>query len=179
MKRAREPADGDKPPKKPKTKAPSKPSSTRAESGDSEWAADKFKGYSLHEIPREAWPQPAKMNAGQHGYTVSASNGAVLWSLNHNMLMLSENSKKDAKLAELLQISYWCVHKSRPLCSRSRCPASKAIECLLKNKAFVVKKLGGDGPDNPKARGQYTWSKQGGASATWEVAKKAARWPQP
>ena len=37
---------------------------------------DKFKGYSLAEVPLEAWPQP-RDNKGKHGYTIHAGNGAV------------------------------------------------------------------------------------------------------
>ena len=37
---------------------------------------DQFKGYDLRQVPKEAWPQQ-KQNKGNHGYTLSAANGAV------------------------------------------------------------------------------------------------------
>ena len=43
-----------------------------------------FKGYKLDEIPKEAWPRGNK-NLGSHGYTIKASNNAVLWT--HKKLM--------------------------------------------------------------------------------------------
>ena len=44
----------------------------------SDGARDEFKGYKLKEVPTEAWPQPG-LNKGAHGYTVKASNNAVIW----------------------------------------------------------------------------------------------------
>lgn len=48
---------------------------------------------------------------------------------------------------------------------------AKAIEVLLKNKAFVIKKHAdgeGDGPS------QITWSRYGGVGPAWATAKEQA-----
>ena len=56
--------------------------------------------------------------------------------------------------------------------------ASEAIECLLKQRAFVVKKIGmHDGSDEAmKGKGQYSWSKYQGPHEAWKAAKQAAFW---
>ena len=52
-------------------------------------------------------------------------------------------------------------------------PGNKAIEVLLKARAFVVKRLGGQEQDgDAAAKGQYTWAKHGGAFKCWEVCKE-------
>ena len=76
LKRAREPKGAVDPPAK-KGKKPAKSSTASAASGASVGQDGEFKGYSLKEIPREAWPQAVK-NAGAHGYTLRASNNAAL-----------------------------------------------------------------------------------------------------
>lgn len=55
----------------------------------------------------------------------------------------------------------------------------KAIEVLLRNKAFVIKKVApsGEGASVPTPKGQLTWSKFGGVAGAWEVAKEKANWP--
>ena len=54
-------------------------------------------------------------------------------------------------------------------------PCTEAIECLLKNRAFVVKKTSRlhHAPDTLKT-GQVTWSKFGGIEAAWQEAKRRA-----
>jgi len=59
---------------KTKTKKEKKPTASNPETRDHD--GDKFKGYSLAEVPLEAWPQP-RDNKGKHGYTIHAGNGAV------------------------------------------------------------------------------------------------------
>ena len=56
-----------------KTKKKTKPTADEPHDGDDD---DEFKGYSLAEVPLEAWPQP-RDNKGKHGYTIHAGNGAV------------------------------------------------------------------------------------------------------
>ena len=62
--------------------------------------------------------------------------------------------------------------------------AAQAIEILLAGKAFVIKKIGSikgeseDGSDGVAATAksiQITWSKHGGASKAWELAKHRAK----
>ena len=55
---------------------------------------------------------------------------------------------------------------------------TQAIEVLLKSKAFVLKRVGGDSEeDHAGVKGQYTWSKYGDVINCWDVVRKAARWP--
>lgn len=64
----------------------------------------------------------------------------------------------------------------------SQCPAksstSEVVECLLRSRAFFVKRVGEskDGSTSDSGKGQYTWSKYGGAQGAWDAAKKAAAW---
>lgn len=53
------------------SKSSSRPAPASNQNQDGE-----FKGYSLCDIPREAWPQD-KPNKGMHGYTVTHPNGAA------------------------------------------------------------------------------------------------------
>ena len=79
LKRAREPKGAVDPPAK-KGKKPSgsaKSSTASAAPGASVGHDGVFKGYSLKEIPKEAWPQGVK-NGGAHGYTLRAANNAAL-----------------------------------------------------------------------------------------------------
>ena len=64
-------------PENPDTDNP-KPKKPKAKSTPSEGKGGEafFKGYSLGDLPKEAWPQPGKNN-GQHGYTLRSSNGGV------------------------------------------------------------------------------------------------------
>ena len=79
LKRARAPKGAVDPPaqKGKKPEGPAKSSTASAASGASVGQDGVFKGYSLKEIPKEAWPQPVK-NGGAHGYTLRASNNAAL-----------------------------------------------------------------------------------------------------
>lgn len=52
--------------KKPASKKTKTKASPKVEDRDGDGTS--FKGYSLLELPRSAWPQPGKNN-GQHGYT--------------------------------------------------------------------------------------------------------------
>lgn len=61
--------------KKPASKKTKTKASPKVEDRDGDGTS--FKGYSLLELPRSAWPQPGKNN-GQHGYTLKATNGAVI-----------------------------------------------------------------------------------------------------
>ena len=54
---------------------------------------------------------------------------------------------------------------------------AKAIEVLLKSRAFVVKRLDesvASGSDDRKGLGQVTWSKYGGPARAWVVAASRA-----
>lgn len=62
--------------KKSKGENPKSASAAKPSTGPGEHASGDFKGYSLHEVPREAWPQN-RLNKGKHGYTLHAANGAV------------------------------------------------------------------------------------------------------
>lgn len=58
-----------------------------------------------------------------------------------------------------------------------RSPQGGAIEVLLKQRAYVVKRLDdsvASGPDDKSGLGQVTWSKYGGASKAWAVAASRA-----
>ena len=45
---------------------------------------------------------------------------------------------------------------------------AKVVECLLKNKAFVIKKVAPNHPDpSGLKKGQVTWSKFGGVDGAW------------
>ena len=142
--------------KKDKIKAESK-----VDSPLSDGAQDEFKGYKLKEVPTEAWPQPGP-NKGAHGYTIKASNNAVIW--------LSHFSFFELKNPTL----YRFLKKNCNFCSQ-KC-GSEAIEVLLRTKAYVVKRGGGDQKLEDGAR-QWTWSKHGGAVKAWALAKEAANWP--
>lgn len=57
----------------------------------------------------------------------------------------------------------------------------EAIEVLLRNRCYVVKRFGtddgyGNAGDSLKGR-QITWAKHGGAVVAWEKAKTDANWP--
>ena len=54
----------------------------------------------------------------------------------------------------------------------------KAVEVLLKSRAYVVKRLGTSGSSSNGKTGQVTWSKFGGAGPAWVQAKKLALWPK-
>lgn len=125
-----------------------------------------FKGYSLRELPKSAWPQPGKNN-GKHGYTIKASNGAVTCILLVQSYDICPN-----------------IHKYRNYDGDSRTPrtclphpGNEAIEVLLKSRAFVVKRFGGGVREgDAAAKGQYTWAKHGGVFKCWAACKKVARW---
>ena len=55
----------------------------------------------------------------------------------------------------------WMVESLLPLYA-SQLPKTKAIEVLLKARAYIVKKLPQDGTDPSYKVGQVTWSKFGG-----------------
>jgi hypothetical protein len=51
------------------------------------------------------------------------------------------------------------------------------IECLLKTRAFIVKKLTANpekSEDPTLKRGQVTWNKYDGATGAWQEAKRRA-----
>ena len=53
----------------------------------------------------------------------------------------------------------------------------KVIECLLKQKAFIVKKVSASHPAESQKLGQVTWSKFGGASMAWqEAVRRSGFW---
>ena len=158
VKRAREskPKVGSEP--VPKKKAKAKPSTS---------AGLTFKGYSIDEIPKEAHPQASKMNTGKHGYTVTASNNAATCFRFHNGFF-----SMFCFVKHVSNLKIWMYPNLGPV--------SKAIEVLLKNRAFCVKRIGnnaGEGFDHKK-KGQYTWNVHGGIDKTWEIAKQAAFWPE-
>lgn len=52
---------------------------------------------------------------------------------------------------------------------------TKAIEVLCAKKAYVVKRIGKDPPENAELMcGQLTWSLYDGPVEAWETAKKRA-----
>lgn len=64
----------------------------------------------------------------------------------------------------------------------SSAPSPEAIEILLRNRAYVVKRVGtedGAGSGDRSLKGkQYTWSKHGGPMEAWDKAVEAAGWPE-
>lgn len=70
-----------------------------------------------------------------------------------------------------------------PIAACPIAPPLQAIEVLLKNKAFVVKRIGApaNGEENTDSEGgrtgQITWAKSGGCEASWVKAKTIAKWP--
>eukprot|EP00435_Cladocopium_sp_Y103_P029053 s1416_g7.t1 len=57
---------------------------------------------------------------------------------------------------------------------------SEAIEVLLRARAFVIKRVAsedGSSSGSSAAYRQFTWSKHGGPTNSWNVAKEAAGWP--
>lgn len=66
------------------------------------------------------------------------------------------------------QFSHW----------HSLCP--EAVEVLLRNQAYVLKRIGpADGDEGGKVslkNRRWTWSKHGGPVGAWEAIKEAAHW---
>lgn len=68
--------------------------------------------------------------------------------------------------------------------SHNTCPVSvepqnrktKVVECLLKTKAFVIKKVANRQDDPALRAGQVTWSKFGGCQEAWQECKRRAGW---
>ncbi|CAK9016424.1 unnamed protein product [Durusdinium trenchii] len=102
-------------------------------------------------VPQEAWPIEGKEYKGQKGYTVVSDSGAALW-----MTAL-----------KLLYTCFYPVHLEL-----------WAIEVLLSQSAFVVKRFGTIGKKEARLdtlkTGQVSWSKFGGPGPAWEQAKAKA-----
>lgn len=120
-----------------------------------------FKSYDVRAlgVPREAWPIADKTYTGMHGYTLVSPNNAAP--------CFNEPIGPGVYLP--------CRQKKTIL----RCIAShvvEAVEVLVRNAAYVVKRIGGGDEGAPKdcCRGQLNWKKFGGPGPAWEVAKKKA-----
>ena len=54
--------------------------------------------------------------------------------------------------------------------------ACKAVEVLMRQRAFVVKKIGSGAASANAGRGQITWSKFNSPAEAWAAAKEKANW---
>lgn len=181
-----------------------------------------FRGYNLAELglPRSARPRAGFPYAGKHGYTLKAPNGAVTrskpikphikphdWILMDSFIDITSSKTPIICRCDLNLCLSYEISEANPIklfllygpgqfsffpaCSSQR-PA-KAIEVLLKTRAFVVKRLASSVPTDGKAAsssdsvgyapnqqqrlGQITWGKFGGASNAWSIAVMRAGFP--
>ena len=67
-------------------------------------------------------------------------------------------------------------HNTSPVSVEPQNRKTKVVECLLKTKAFVIKKVANRQDDPALRAGPVTWSKFGGCQEAWQECKRRAGW---
>lgn len=127
-----------------------------------------FHGFDLVAmgIPIDARPLSGDQHFGKFGYTIRSRKGAVICFSKATFCCLFGEQYLFSQMCR-------CISFKHGLYLMKASNLAQVVECLLKQKAFVVKKVSdtNENTENFK-KGQVSWNKFGGVEQAWMVTKE-------